>query len=105
MDECAVDKVALMDVLNEPIPAPPEFLLNIFRFALSHISFRFIAKRLSNNFTSEGDIKLPTGVFHVYPDPENEPVFQAVSEHPDRFLGWAFVNPRGEADQIEELNR
>ena len=48
MDECGVEKVALMAVLNEPIPAPPEFLLNIFRFALSHISFRFIAKLLSN---------------------------------------------------------
>ena len=34
MDECAVDKVALMAVLNEPIPAPPEFLLNIFPFCI-----------------------------------------------------------------------
>jgi len=31
MDECEVDKVALMGVINEPIPKPPEFLLKIFR--------------------------------------------------------------------------
>jgi hypothetical protein len=28
MDECEVDKVALMGVINEIIPKPPEFLLN-----------------------------------------------------------------------------
>jgi len=34
MDDCEVDKVALMGVINEPIPKPPEFLLHILRFAL-----------------------------------------------------------------------
>jgi hypothetical protein len=29
MDDCEVDKVALMGVINEPISKPPEFLLNI----------------------------------------------------------------------------
>ena len=105
MDECEVDKVALMGVINEPIPKPPEFLLNIFRFSLSHSSFRVIAKILSNNFTSEGDIKLPTGTFKLHPSPKNEPIFQAVAESPDRFLGWTFVNPLGETDQIQEFNK
>jgi predicted TIM-barrel fold metal-dependent hydrolase len=99
MDESEVDKVALMGVI------PPEFLLNIFRFSWSHIPFRFIAKLLSNNFTSKGDIKLPTGVFHIHPSPNNEPIFQAVSENPERFLGWVFVNPRSEKDPIMELNK
>jgi len=100
-----VDKVALMGVINEPIPKPPEFLLKIFRFSLSHIPFRFIAKLLSDNFTSEGDIKLPTGVFHLHASPKNEPIFQAVSENPERFLGWVFINPRGKKDQIQEFNK
>ncbi|MGD8800061.1 MAG: hypothetical protein PVJ44_16160, partial [Desulfobacterales bacterium] len=105
MDDCEVDKVALMGVINEPIPKPPEFLLNIFRFSWSHIPFRFIAKILSNNFTSAGDLKLPTGVFHLHPSPKNEPIFQAISENPERFLGWVFVNPRSENDQIQEFNK
>ena len=105
MDACGVEKVALMGVLNEPIPMPPEFLLNLFRFSWSHIPFRFIAKLLSNNFTKAGDLKLPTGVFRLYPNPKNEPVFQAVAENPDRFLGWAFVNPMGETDQVQEFNQ
>jgi len=105
MDECEVEKAALIGVINEPIPKPPEFLLKIFRFSWSHIPLRFVAKFLSNNFTPEGDIKLPKGVFQVHQSPENEPVFKAVSENPERFLGWAFINPRGENDQIQELNK
>ena len=105
MDECEVCKVALMGVINEPIPKPPEFLLKILRFTLTHSSFRFLAKVLAANFTSEGDIKLPTGIFHLYPNPKNEPIFQAVADKPDRFLGWVFVNPQGGTDQIQELNK
>jgi len=105
MDECEVDKVALMGVMNEPIPKPPEFLLNILRFSLTHSSFRFLAKILAANFTSEGDIKIPTGIFHLYPNPKNEPIFQAVADRPDRFLGWVFVNPQGGTDQIQDLNK
>ena len=105
MDECEVDKVALMGVINEPIHKPPEFLLNILRFTLTHRSFRFLAKILAANFTSEGDIKLPTGIFHLYPNPKNEPIFQAVADKPDRFIGWVFVNPKGGTDQIQELKK
>lgn len=105
MNECGVDKVALMGVINEPIPKPPEFLLNILRFSLTHGSFRFLAKILAANFTPEGNIKIPTGIFHLYPNPQNEPVFQAVADKPDRFLGWVFVNPTGGQDQVQELHK
>ena len=27
-------------------------------------------------------------------------VFQAIEDNPDRFLGWVFVNPMGDTDQI-----
>ncbi|MGD9132303.1 MAG: amidohydrolase family protein [Desulfobacterales bacterium] len=105
MDECGVDKVALMGVMCDPLPETPEFLLKLLRFLLTHRSFRFIAKILAAKFTPEGDLKIPAGIIHLYPAPKNEPVFQAVADKPDRFLGWVFVNPRGEKDQIQELNR
>ena len=105
MDESGVEKVALMGVINEPIPKPPEFFLKIFRFSWSHKPMRFVAKLLSNNFTAEGDIKLPTGVFRLYKDPENEPIFKTIKKFPKRFIGWVFVNPLGENDPIDELNK
>lgn len=96
---------SLNGLINEPIPKPPEFLLNIFRFSLTHSSFRFLAKILAANFTSDGDIKLPTGNFHLYQNPKNEPIFQSVADKPNRFLGWVFVNPRGKTNQVQELNK
>lgn len=105
MDKCEVDKVALMGVINEPIPKPTEFLLNILRFSLTHSLFRFFAKTLAANFTPEGNIKIPTGIFQLFANPKNEPVFQAVADNPDRFLGWIFVNPQGGKDQIQEFNK
>lgn len=105
MDACEIDKAALMGVLNEPIPKPPEALLHVFRFAWSHRSFRFIAKAMTNSFTSEGDIKLPTGIFKIHSDPKNETIFQAIDKHPNRFLGWVFVNPVGEKDPVRELEK
>jgi predicted TIM-barrel fold metal-dependent hydrolase len=105
MDKAGVDKVALMGVINDTIPKPAEFLLNILRFSLTHKRFRFIAKLLGANFTPEGDIKIPAGTFQLYPNPDNDPVFQAVANNPDRFLAWIFVNPRGGKDQLQELNK
>jgi len=105
MNECEVDKVALMGVLNEPIPSPPEFLLNVFRFSWSHRKLRFIAKAMSNSFTSEGNIKLPTGIFKIHLSPNNEAIFQAIDKNPDRFLGWVFINPLDEKDQIQEFDK
>jgi predicted TIM-barrel fold metal-dependent hydrolase len=105
MNESGVDKVALMGIINEPIPKPPELLLNLLRFSLTHGSFRFLAKLLAANFTPEGNIKIPTGIFQLYPNPQNEPIFQAVADKPDRFLGWVFVNPTGGQDQVYELNK
>jgi predicted TIM-barrel fold metal-dependent hydrolase len=79
--------------------------LKIFRFSLTHRTFRFLAKILAANFTPEGDIKIPAGIFEIYRNPQNEPVFQAIEDNPDRFLGWVFVNPRGDTDQVQELNK
>jgi hypothetical protein len=44
MNESGVEKVALMGVINEPIPKPPEFLLKILRFTLTHHFFVFWQK-------------------------------------------------------------
>jgi len=60
---------------------------------------------MSNSFTLEGDIKLPTGIFQRHSSPINEAVFKAIDNNPDRFLGWAFINPLGNKDQIQELNK
>ncbi len=105
MDKAGVDKVALIGSQVDPFPEPPPFLVSLLQFFLTHGFSRGIGKFFVSNFTPDGDIKILGKTCHIYKDPDNEPVFQAVREYPDRFLGWIFVNPKGEKDQIEEFER
>ncbi len=43
--------------------------------------------------------------YKVYQQPDNDPVMAAVAAHPDRFVGWIFVNPAGPVDPEEEIQR
>ncbi len=105
MDESGVDKIALMAVMNGDIPDTSDGLLAFFRFLLTHRFVRGLAKKMATNFDENGNVKTPNGIIEIYPDPDNEPVFKAIKDHPDRFLGWAFVNPRGKNDQVEEFEK
>jgi predicted TIM-barrel fold metal-dependent hydrolase len=40
----------------------------------------------------------------VYPRPDNDAVEQVMSEHPNQFIGWLFVNPRA-APPVAEAER
>jgi len=104
MDESGVEKVALMGSLINPFPEPPKPLISLLHFLITHSSTRFIAKMLVSNFTDEG-IKILGKSMPIFHDPDNKVVFAAVDKHPDRFLGWVFVNPKGEKDPIKEFEK
>ena len=78
MDQSGVDKVALMGAIVDPFPEPSPFLVSQLQFLLTHRSLHWLAKRFVASFTPEGDIKIQGKTCHIYPDPDNEPVFQAV---------------------------
>lgn len=105
MDEAGVEKVALMGSQIPPFPEPSPFLVRLLQFMLTHRSLHGLAKQFVANFTPEGGIKIMGKTFSLVTDPDNEAVFQAVEKHPERFLGWVFVNPKGEKDQVAELEK
>jgi len=105
MDKNGIKKTALMATMCDPLPHTPEFLLKLLRVFLSHRPVRGLAKALAANFTPEGDLKLPKGVISVYKDPDNQKVAEAIKEHPNRFLGWIFVNPAGKNDPSTEYEK
>jgi predicted TIM-barrel fold metal-dependent hydrolase len=105
MDASGVDRVALMGKQIEPMPDPSRLVVATMQFCLCRRPLRRLIKPLVANFTEEGAIKVPGGVHPINPDPPNQPVFEAVREHPERFMGWVFVNPRGHLDPVEELER
>ncbi len=106
MDKNGIDKVALIGDLCSHINEPNELLLQLCRFLLKHNASRFIVKRLATQFTKDGNISLPSsGVVTIYENPDNKPVFDTVAQYPERFMGWAFVNPSGMNDPITEFEK
>ena len=55
--------------------------------------------------TPEGDLRLSGKVVSLYSRPDNEGVARLVAAHPDRFLGWIFLNPRNNPRVLDDLER
>ncbi len=105
MQKCGIDKVALMGSLIEPFAEPPRFLINLLQTLLENRFLRGIGKALISNFTDKGDLKILGTPYPITTDPDNKKVFDTVEKHPDKFLGWVFVNPRGKKSQVDELEK
>ncbi len=105
MDAAGIDKVALIPAMCDPIPETPELLLAAAR-KLMDSKARPLAEAIHRmTLTRDGDLRLGGEVFRIYPQPENDPVVDAVRAHPDRFLGWIFLNPSRDPDVLETLER
>ncbi len=105
MDQNNIEKTALMATLWDPPPETAELVLKLLRLLLYNRPLRGFAKKLAAKFSPEGDIILPKQTVKLYKDPDNESVAKAMEAHPDRFIGWIFVNPRGKNDQIQEYEK
>lgn len=105
MDTSGVDKVAIMAPMVEPFKEPSPLLVSLLQFLLTHKSLRGIGKSLVANFDSNNDINILGRIYKIDKDPDNELVFNAVKKHPNRFVGWIFVNPRGTKNQVQEFEK
>lgn len=105
MDRSGVNRTALMGSLIELFPEPPRPLLRILHAILESRRLRRLGQLLVANFTPQGGIKILGRPFQIVTDPDNGAVFDVVRRHPDRFLGWVFVNPRGRLDPLDELGK
>ncbi|MCG8418886.1 MAG: amidohydrolase [Proteobacteria bacterium] len=105
MDRAGIDKVALIPAMNDPLPKTDAKILTLFR-ALMTSPLHPCARWLHEQFmTSGGDVVLGGVVVRIYPRPDNATVAGALKAHPDRFLGWIFLNPNAVADPVEELEQ
>jgi predicted TIM-barrel fold metal-dependent hydrolase len=101
----AVDRVVLIPTMNDPLPATPERLLAAVRWLMQRGATRPLAEALHRaTLTRTGDLRLGLRTFGIYRRPDNASVAQLVARHPDRVLGWIFLNPR-EPDVLLELER
>jgi len=105
MEENGIAKTAIMPSMCDPIPHPPEYLLKVMRFLLTHPYLYGISKKLAPRFTPDGDLNMPKGVLKIYKDPDNASVAKVLSAYPDKFMGWIFVNPKGENDPVGQVSK
>lgn len=103
MDRSGTEKAALMGSMIAPFHEPPRFLIAILQVLLENRKTRGLGKAFISNFTDRGEVKILGRPYFIEPDPDNAKVFSAVKMHPDRFLGWVFVNPRGRMNPVDEL--
>lgn len=105
MDKAEMDKIVLMASMCGPLPHIKETLLKLNRFFLTHSLFRWLGRKVTENFTPDGDFSILGTIVKIEQDPDNQPVFDAIENYPDKFLGWIFVNPRGKNNQVQEFNK
>lgn len=104
MDAHRVDRVALIPCMNDPLPETPTRLLAVVRRLLRSPCHPVARVLAAATISDEGDLRLAGRVHAIYPRPDNAAVAAAVAAHPDRLLGWIFLNPRAGLG-VDELER
>ena len=109
MDAAGVRKTALIPAMSPPLALPaiaglvvPPFLRAIHGGGLLARGARAI---YAAGVKRDGTVDVLGRRYRVTVQPDNAAVERAVKEHPDRFLGWVFVNPKGPADPVAEAER
>lgn len=105
MELNGIEKTAIMPTMCDPIPHNPEFLMKLMRFLLLNPSLHGLVKKLAAKFSPEGNLILPSGSLTIYKDPDNAPIAETLAKHPNKFMGWVFVNPRGQNDPVAEYEK
>jgi predicted TIM-barrel fold metal-dependent hydrolase len=106
MDAAGVDRIAMIPAMNDPLPETPARLLAVMRRLSRSAAGRVVVEATHRALlTPEGDLRLSGKVVSLYSRPDNEGVARLVAAHPDRFLGWIFLNPRNNPRVLDELER
>ncbi|MBT2688791.1 amidohydrolase family protein [Bacillus sp. ISL-47] len=95
MDKNRVNKTALIPPMNETMfEADSTFqhnLQNLFRFLILNVPK--IGLKIYDDLVDHDYLKLYGNAYKIFSKPNNELVAAAIDRYPDRFLGWAAVNP------------
>ena len=106
LDAAGVDKVALIPAMNDPLPPVPELMLGAVRLLMQSNLTRPLAEAAHRlTLTREGNLRLPSGEYQIYRQPDNASAFELVERHPDRFLSWAFLHPAASAHGRDDLDK
>ena len=101
-----VSRVALIPRMNEP------FHLEGLAQKAGALLPRMLMSRMrmfglglyNSTVTSDGMLSMLGKKYHLYHEPDNNYVDDAIQSHPEKFYGWIFVNPKV-SDPIKEIEK
>lgn len=106
MDAGGVDKVVIFAAACDNLPDVPETLLWLGRTLLQS-PLSGVARKIYEDATASRPGELKTGgkFFDIRHRPDNAGIADAVKKYPDRFIGYAFLNPKNNPNVMDELTR
>lgn len=110
MDANGISKAALIAPICPDIEETAFIRLGgpVLRGALNHSlrSLRRIVRRMYDRWAVDGGNVVVGGKHYpLFVQPDNDSIMSAVTDHPERFCGWIFINPAGPVDPVSELER
>jgi len=111
MDAAGIQRIALMAKLVAPIgrmPKSTQYLAYIFRKLIHQKGGLLHARGLAiyeGLIRADGTVNTEGTYLPVETQPDNDLVMKAVTDRPDRFWGWIFVNPAGPVDAVSKIER
>lgn len=105
MGHAGVDRIVFIPALNDPLPHTPERLLAAMRVVMKRGMTRPLGELVHRATMRESAIALGGERYAIYPAPDNAALAAVLRTHPDRFLGWIFLNPAHDLNVLDTLER
>ncbi len=109
MDAVGIERAALIAPLTPDME--PTLLTRAAPYLMrglntSSRSLRWAVRAVYRNVVKgDGRVDIGGKIYQVLPQPDNDPICQAVASYPDRFVGWIFINPTGPIEPVDEIER
>jgi predicted TIM-barrel fold metal-dependent hydrolase len=111
MDEARIDKMVMIPLMtNPPETKKSDFMMAVQREMFYSTALRPLGIAITKSmYKTKGQWKLwginqETKTYSIVVRPDNDSTVALMKRHPDRFMGWIFVNPE-EGNALEEIER
>lgn len=108
MDSHGIDKTALIATMVEPFSLRGQLKKLAGDFLRSSLVYMNPIGRISYDafmVDKKGYFHILNEKYKITPEPDNNPVVEAIEKYPDRFMGWIFVNPATGKDPVAEIEK
>jgi predicted TIM-barrel fold metal-dependent hydrolase len=107
MESNGIDKTALIPIMNEPFSLggrSKKVGSDLMKASLLHVNA--VGQLVyQSTLSQKGYFVLLGKKYRIYDKPDNSAVAKAIGEHPDKFVGWIFINPAVDTDPVSKIEK